>query len=483
MKPVDIATARIPGRPAVSPSGDTVVVPLSQIDLDADDYTSRLWITPADGSAPPRRLTGGWRDGAADYSPDGAWIAFLRTERDDDGETGKPQVWILPTAGGEARKITDEKLGVGEFVWAPDSARIAYVARVPEEGRYGTKKGVDAGKEPPRRITKLSYHVDDLGFFLDRPRHVFVTGIDDDAEPKKITDGPYDHGELAWSPVGGLLAFVAARHETWNDDLVVDLWVCAEDGSGLRAVTDGTMWAGGPRFTPDGTGICFHGGEADDLVVSCVSLWYAPLDGSAPARRLTDREKYHLAYPGGDIQPLDDGVLFLNEQRGAVEMLLVPYDGGEPTVLSHGERQIAGYHRARDTLATTVVDAGTWGELHVGDRKLSSWNEGVEALPMEEITGATADGYPVHGWVVGAGAVGPPPGRVLIHPGPLTHYGGGGCWGASLVVLKPRCAPPRTPTREPSRSSAFSAWSSSAIRSSPHTSPTLPITARPCARP
>ncbi|GIJ68709.1 S9 family peptidase [Virgisporangium ochraceum] len=423
MKPLDIATARIPGRPAVSPSGDTVVLPLSQIDLDADDYTSHLWIAPADGSAPPRRLTGGWRDGAPKYSPDGAWVGFIRTVRDDDGETGKSQLWVLPTAGGEARKLTDEKLGVGEFAWAPDSARIAYVARVPEEGRYGTKAKVDAGKEPPRRITKLSYHVDDLGYLLDRPRHVFVTAVAEGAEPTKITDGPYDHSDVVWSPAGGLLAFVAARHETYNDDLVADLWVCAEDGSDLRAVTDGTMWSGGPQFTPDGTGLCFHGGDAEEAIVSNVGIWYAPVDGSAPVRRITDEEKYHLAYPGGDIQPLDDGVLFLNEQRGAVEMLLFPYDGGEPTVLSDGERQIIGYHRVGDTLATVVVDAGSWGELYVGDRKLSSWSEGVESFPMEEITGSTSDGYPVHGWVVRPAGGGPHPVLLMIHGGPFTQYG------------------------------------------------------------
>lgn len=427
MKPADIASARIPGRPAVNPRGDTVVVPLSHIDLDADDYTSQLWISPADGSAPPRRLTGGWRDGAPEYSPDGAWIAFLRTVRDDDGDTGKPQLWILPTAGGEARKVTDEKLGVGEFTWAPDSARIAYVARVPEEGRYGTKDGVDAGKEPPRRIGKLFYRVDDLGFLLDRPRHVFVTGIDSGSgaggEPVKITDGPYDHSAVAWSPVGGLLAFVAARHETWNDDLVADVWVCAEDGSGLRAVTDGTLSSNQPQFTPDGTGICFLGTEADDSVIATESLWYVPADGGAPARRLTDREKYHIAYPGGRVQPVDDGVLYPNEQRGAVELLLVPYDGGEPTVLVGGERQVTGYHRVGDTLALSLADAGSWGELFVGERKLSSWNAGTASFPMEEITGSAPDGYPVHGWIVRPAGDGPHPVLLMIHGGPFTQYG------------------------------------------------------------
>lgn len=423
MKPADIASARIPGRPAVSPTGDTVVVPLSQIDLDADDYTSQLWIAPADGSAEPRRLTNGWRDGAPEHSPDGAWIAFLRTVRGDDGETGKPQLWVLPTAGGEARKLTDEKLGVGEFTWAPGSDRVAYVARVAEDGRYGTKDGVDAGKEPPRRITKLFYRVDGEGFLLDRPRQVFTLGLAEGAEPTQVTDGPYDHSGVRWSPAGGRLTFVAARHDTWNDDLVSDVWVSAEDGTDLRRVTDGTLSADQPVFTPDGAGICFLGTEAADSVIATASLWHVPVDGSAPARRLTDREKYHVAYPGGRIQPAADGVVYPNEQRGAVELLLVPYDGGEPTVLAGGERQITGYDRVGGTLALTVADAGTWGELHVGDRKLSSWNEGVESFPLEEITGAAPDGYPVHGWVVRPAGEGPHPVLLMIHGGPFTQYG------------------------------------------------------------
>jgi dipeptidyl aminopeptidase/acylaminoacyl peptidase len=329
MKPTDIAQARIPGRPAVSPDGTQVVVAVSRADLDANDYAGDLWIAPADGSSPPRRLTGGWRDSAPTFSPDGQWLAFVRAVRDDDGKVGKPQLYVLPMAGGEARKLTDEPLGVDEPVWSPDSTRLAYTARVPEEGRYGTTDGVDAGKEPPRRITKFFYRVDDLGFLLDRPKHVFVISLADGAEPTRVTDGPYDHTEVDWSPAGGLLAFAAARHETWNDDLVRDIWVCAEDGSGVRVLTDGTLSASQPRFTPDGATVTFAGAEADDVVINSESLWSVPVDGSAPAGRLTDRERYHLAFPGGHIEPHKDGVLFPNEVRGAVELLLVPYDGGE----------------------------------------------------------------------------------------------------------------------------------------------------------
>ena len=57
---------------------------------------------------------------------------------------------LLPTGGGAPRRLTDHHLGAGAPVWSPDSRRLAYAARVPEEGRYGTVEGVGAGA-PSRR--------------------------------------------------------------------------------------------------------------------------------------------------------------------------------------------------------------------------------------------------------------------------------------------------------------------------------------------
>src|SRR3989442_1587239 len=45
------------GAPAPSPDGRWVVVPVTQPAYDDKDQTSDLWLVPADGSAPPRKLT------------------------------------------------------------------------------------------------------------------------------------------------------------------------------------------------------------------------------------------------------------------------------------------------------------------------------------------------------------------------------------------------------------------------------------------
>ena len=73
-----------------------------------------------------------------------------------------------PPPGARRRRLTDHHLGAGAPVWSPDSRRLAYVARVPEQGRYGTVDGVGPGAEPPRLITTLKYRRDAVGF-LARP--------------------------------------------------------------------------------------------------------------------------------------------------------------------------------------------------------------------------------------------------------------------------------------------------------------------------
>jgi Tol biopolymer transport system component len=344
---------RLPGVPTLSPDGRTAVVAVRRLDREADDYTSQLWLVPTDGSAPARQLTHGWKDGSPAYSPDGQWLAFQRADKDGNGpgkRNTKPQLYVMPTAGGDARRLTDHPLGAGAPVWSPDSTRLCYTARVPEEGRYGTDEKVSPDKEPPRRITTMLYRVDDLGFFADRRSQVFVVDTrSEHAEPVQVTSGDYEHADVDWSPRGDLLAFVSARHDKREEDLRTDVFVCAPDGTGLRALTAGGYGVGQPAFTPDGATVCFTAGPLGpgDLTGVCRNegLWAVPSDGSAPARQLTDQSRYNLATPGGMIRATADGVLYTNEDRGAVQLLEVPYDGGEPRVLVNGHRQVVGMAR------------------------------------------------------------------------------------------------------------------------------------------
>ncbi|MFJ9553339.1 S9 family peptidase [Nocardiopsis sp. NPDC101807] len=425
MKPADIVHLHSLSAPTLSPDGRRAVFAVTRPDLEEDAYLGSLWSVPTDGSAPPARLTRGARDSGPVFSPDGRWIAFLRPDED-----GRAQIHVLPADGGEPWKVTSHPLGAGAPCWSPDSGRLAYTARVPEPGRY---VDVEPGKEPPRRITQLKYRLDGLGFTNDRRSHVFVSAPVDASgeagEPVRVTGGDFEHADVAWRPDGSELLFAASRHGTRDTDLVQDVWACApEEGALPRRVTAGDLDAWGGRFSGDGSTVFFSGDEIgpglDDFVGQTTGVWSVPADASAAPTRLTPGEGPRMT---GPLLVVADGVLGLAENRGAVDLVLVPFGGGVPRVLVGDKVQVQSFDSAGGVTVAVVADGRSSGELVVvsgdGVRRLTGFARGPAPLPMAELTAHAPDGYPVHGWVTLPEGEGPHPVVLMVHGGPFASYG------------------------------------------------------------
>jgi dipeptidyl aminopeptidase/acylaminoacyl peptidase len=429
VKPTDIAQLITLSPPALSPDGRTAAFATSRADVAANEYRGQIWIAPVDAGAPPRPLTNGPRDSAPRFSPDGTRLAFLRTE-----PGGKPQLHVLPLDGGEPRRITDLPGGAGAAAWSPDSRSIAFCARVPESGRYGTDEKVSPEQEAPRRITGLQYRRDNVGFLADRREHVFVLGLDGSGEPVQLTEGDHDDSDVTWSPDGQWLAFTSARHQEREHDEIRDVFVIRADGSGTRQLTDGTLALSAPAFTPDGARIlaigCDHGPGRDRWVARNDGLFAIGTDGPARPNRLTEAETIQVV---SERLVLDgDRVLVLAANRGAVDLLAVPLDGSGPQVLSAGPRQLTGVASAQGRTVVTYTDAGTPGELAA----LRSGGEpapltafaaelgaAVSTVALSEVNTAAPDGYPVHGFLALPDGPGPHPVLLMVHGGPYAQYG------------------------------------------------------------
>ena len=87
----------------ISPDGPRVAYVVTQADVEADENRSRVYVVDVADPAgrEPRALTSGPADSSPRWSPDGRWLAFVAKRAGDD----RPQVWLLPTAGGEARFV------------------------------------------------------------------------------------------------------------------------------------------------------------------------------------------------------------------------------------------------------------------------------------------------------------------------------------------------------------------------------------------
>ncbi|MGJ0384130.1 S9 family peptidase [Paenarthrobacter nicotinovorans] len=477
MKPEQLPLLNSVSAPAIHPDGTKAVVSVTRPDFDADTYVGQLWSVPLDNAKYPRRITRGFRDTAPSFSPDGLVLAFLRS---DPG--GKPQLFVVESAGGEPQRITNQAAGVDSFVWAPDSHRIAFLARVPERGRYGTVADVAPGAEDARLITANQYMMNGVGYTADQRQQLFVVEVPElGGEPAvlargraaheqptlelpglpaalQLTFGDADHTSPAFSADGGRLYFVAALHEGQDDDLVTSVYrVDAAGGEPVvvepanrtpQTVTD-------VRPSADGKWLFYIAQELGDTgrdFVARNSVLYVMPSAGGEAVALTDVEHLDVSGPLEPSGP--DRVLVLNTALGSVELLEV-IANGDITPLVHGARVVIGASvAANGEIAVSLSDASTAGDvatLERGELRLLTDFSGalrnnstvIEPLDFEA---ESSDGHAVHGWLVIPEGPGPHPVLLNIHGGPFAQYTGAlfdeaqvyAAAGYAVVMCNPR---------------------------------------------
>lgn len=448
MKARDIETLVSVGRPDVAADGSFAVFATSRPDLTANRAVGQVWrVDLPDGT--PRRLTRGTADSAPKLSPDGSRLAFLRGDA-----KGKPQVHVVASAGGEPVQATDAPLGVDDFAWSPDGVTVAFLARVPEKGRYGSVEGLDAAAEAPRRITGIRWHANGLGYMGDRPAHLFaIAAPQPDAEPfyepaaavppdgaeapartvvaaeaRRLTEGTASHSGIAFTPDGREVLTAPDDIESDRRDLRGRVIAVAVDGSGEREVLARSAGLSVLDLAVAGDGtvalLAHEVGDRVDFVAPGVGLFLVEPDG---ARRLTDVETIHL----GDGHLAVDGEDFLvpDTTRGRVRLLRVARDGGIAELLG-GDVEVGGHAARHGRIVASIARPDSFGELVLLEggeaRALTAFGAAAAAsgivLPRE-LTVSARDDYPVHGWVATPEGEGPFPVILQIHGGPFAAYG------------------------------------------------------------
>jgi dipeptidyl aminopeptidase/acylaminoacyl peptidase len=207
-----------------------------------DGRRAHLLVVPLAGG-PVRDLTPGERDvppfslgGPENFavSPDGREVAFARNDDAVEATSTNGELYVVPTAGGPARRIAGSAGFDGGPLYSPDGRMIAFRAqeRAGYEADRWRLKVYDRAAGTTRTLTEgFDRHVDGLAWSPDS-RTVYFNAPEAGREPifavpagggevKRVAEGSY--GDLQASPDGRTLiaSRVAMTHpaEVWRVDL------------------------------------------------------------------------------------------------------------------------------------------------------------------------------------------------------------------------------------------------------------------------
>jgi Tol biopolymer transport system component len=271
-------------------------------------------------------------------SPDGRTLAFIRYEK-----VGIADVFVVPMAGGEPRRISNWNDAINGLSWTPDGQEIVYDVDEPPAGRLWRVRVSSAAPDRGSAIVGIPAAARNPSISRPRPgqpaRLAFQTITNDvdlqltdlhaPAAAVPLESTPFANstrieGSARFSPDGNRIAFVSFRSGT------SEVWIARRDGTDLRQLT--TLGATGVLiggWSPDGTHVAFEAAVAGNTDVYLVAA------AGGQLRRLTTE-------PAMDGVPSWSGdgqsIYYVSTRAGAMpDIWRVSAEGGEATRLTqHG---------------------------------------------------------------------------------------------------------------------------------------------------
>lgn len=444
----DLLSLRLPGAVQMAPSGDRIAYVLREVDPEKNEYKSRIWMVAK--GAEPTPFTAGPADSDPCWSPDGNWLAFIRKVGDH------AQLFVIPASGGEARQITDVEDGVSDLAWAPDSNRLAVVLTVGPDGVQRPAKADEPDlyrkyTKDVRRYDRIWYKMDGEGLFdPDKFRQIGVVSLSDARDapvlPTPITNGPFHHGQPAWSPEGARIACIANRRPDWDyTPFQHDLWVVNASGAGEPVALTSGLALGAPVWAPSGEQIAAlgynHMEERHHYTNTHLYLVDAAGAGARRADQGWDRSwsadtTADSFGPGGwrpTWAPDGSSLYLLGSDRGSQDLFRVEAATGRVTRLTNGEHVIYAWSAdASCKVAAVALSRPTApGDLYLAPlvagaplERLTDVNgallANVELAPVETVLETP------HTWVmapIGFAEGERYPAVLEVHGGPMAMYG------------------------------------------------------------
>lgn len=271
-------------------------------------------------------------DASPVFSPDGHWLAFVRSFG-----PGVNELHIMPLKdathpAGQSRRLTYDMCTADDPVWAPDSRSILFISDRQGDRRLWRISAFDpspstllVGGENVESLTldpsgrRVVYTHQSLVNTLDRAAILGPDGRVGDLE--RLTWAPRLARNAAYSPDGKWVVY----ESPFSGQL--QIWISASDGSGAHQLTSlNSSDTGTPRWSPDGKWIAF-----DARVTGKGAIYLISSAGGTP-RRFTSGE-YEDILPEWSHD--SRWIYFASQRTGSYQIWKMPSAGGAPVQITH----------------------------------------------------------------------------------------------------------------------------------------------------
>ena len=444
IQPEDLYHLKSVADPKLSPDGTEVVYVETYIDEKKKDYVSNLFYINLKDKRSQQWTYGEHRTNSPVWSPDGSQIAFSSTR------AGKPQIFVLSKAGGEAKQVTHCKNGASTPVWSPCGEKIAFSVMLGKDETILDK--ADDKKEEkelkPLEIEKMK-HKSDAGGFADMDQFTHIAFVDlKSGELEQVTEGKEHFLLGTWSPNGKYLTYLADKAEDLDFSFNVDIYLLDIETKQSRKLTEGTGAYYQTSWSPNSRFLSFVGGKREFENATQAKLWIYDMEQSVLNCVTSEFDAPVGDYVIGDflqgvaaprVQWMNDNHSFYFQvtDHGNAGIYFGNVDG-EIYPAIHDDQYVYGFSldSQNDQAVVAISTTTNPGDLYyvnlkTGEKEqLTTINEEflkTRALSVpESIEFEGAEGWKVNGWIMKP--VGYEEGKkyplvLEIHGGPHAMYG------------------------------------------------------------
>lgn len=246
---MDAQELRAVGNPRLSPDGRWLLYTLSVPDWKAAKSSTDIWLVSVERgleSARQMTFTKDKNETMPRWSRDGRFFVFASNREAPTTAATQNQLYLMRPDGGEARKLTEAKDGVGAFAFSKDGKWLAFSAGKDDEQQIWVLPVAEIETAKPVQLTKHATPLTSWQFAPDSKRVYFIA-------PDTLSKENKERVEQKFT--------VRIRNE---EPPLSHLWALDLDSKQEKRLTSGAMFSvSDVVISPDSRWVAFRGTPKD----------------------------------------------------------------------------------------------------------------------------------------------------------------------------------------------------------------------------